>query len=236
MVQGIGRCNIFPSDDFKGYYLSAIARYKQKFDVKLLAFCVMGNHAHALVKAGDTEVLSLFMRHVNTEYAKYYNRMKNRVGYVFRDRYKSETIKNSKHLVYCLAYIQNNPVKAGLVAAAADYPFSSYTNYLNNTGIVDFSEAANHYDTSPSNITAIMQERPALTWLEHDDKQYENAAAVLTEIIKRHKLDGKTTLLADDELLKESATEIHVRSGLSFRKISALLNINREKLRRLMRV
>ena len=194
----------------------------------------MGNHAHLLIKTDGQEALTSFMSYVNTDYAKYYNRIQKRVGYVFRGRYKSEVIKDKGHLVYCLAYIQNNPVKANVVQDAKDYKYSSYINYLTRNGIVDFKEAEKYYDIEPKNITAIMKARTSLSWLEHDDKNYDYAGDVLADLVKKYHIADKKDLLCDDILLKEFILEIRNRSGLSLRKISELLCINRERVRRLV--
>ncbi|MCL2145556.1 MAG: transposase, partial [Endomicrobia bacterium] len=91
------------------------------------------------------------MKLVNVEYARYYNTINQRVGYVFRDRFKSEVIQDKKYLLNCLVYIHNNPIEAKIVNRAQDYNYSSYTNYLTGRGIVDFKEAKELYDISPEN-------------------------------------------------------------------------------------
>ena len=57
------------------------------------------------------------------KYGRYYNKKYNRVGYVFRDRYKSEGIHREEHLYSCIRYIYNNPVKAGLCSHAKEYSY-----------------------------------------------------------------------------------------------------------------
>lgn len=231
MVQGIGKEFIFPTDEFKGYYLASLKKAIEKTHTKILAFCVMSNHAHILLVVENAQELAAFMNFANAEYARYYNSMKRRVGYVFRDRYKSQNIKNINHLISCLAYIHNNPLKAKMVMDAENYKYSSYKNYLEQIGIVDFEEASTYYDITPGNIRAIMKEKTSLTWLEHDDKDYEAPEKVLHEILRRRKI-SLDDLPANKKLLKEVAQEILERSAASQRKIASLLKINREFLRR----
>ena len=75
------------------------------------------------------------MHLINTSYARWYNHKKERVGYVFRDRYKVEEITDLHHLYSCVKYIHNNPVKAEIIEKPEDYKHSSYRDYLNNSGI-----------------------------------------------------------------------------------------------------
>jgi len=231
MVQGIGKENIFPDDNTKGYYLTSIQKAKERCKgARILSFCVMSNHAHILLSVNNVKTLSMFMNYVNSEYARYYNNENDRVGYVFRDRFKSEVISDKKHLLNCLAYIHNNPVKAKIAGKAEEYRYSSYTNYLKEReGILDFEEAGKHYDISPSNIAAIMKEKSHSDWIEHDDKTYEDSEDVLENLIKKYNISGGKI---DYDLGAKMAKELIERSGLSLRKAADLLGIGRETLRK----
>ena len=231
MVQGIGKEFVFPDDNCKGYYLKCLQKHKDKYPAKILAFCVMGNHAHVLAAVKDSDELAKYFKRVNADYAMYYNRTRKRVGYVFRDRFKSEIITTEKYLMYCLAYIQNNPVNAGTVKKAEEYKYSSYVNYLRGVGIVDFDEAANHFDTGPENIKAVMSERSEAVWMEHDDKDYEDKYEVLKELIARYNISSSRSVKNED-LAKKMAQEIKERSGASLREIALMLEIGRETLRK----
>lgn len=233
MVQGIGREYVFPDDESKGYYLAGIRKSQEKSKVKLMAFCVMGNHAHLLLYTPSIKELSDFMARTNSDYAMYYNRRHKRVGYVFRDRFKSEAIADVEQLINCVVYIQNNPVQAGIVEKAEDYMFSSYTNYLNGRGIVDFEEAANHFDVSPGNMRQIMLEKSFIKWMEHNDRAYEEPEDVLSELVTRYNVSSNKL---SDELLVKFGGEMRERCGMSYREIANLLEVGREKLRILMSI
>jgi REP element-mobilizing transposase RayT len=232
MVQAIAKENIFSDNNKKGYYLTSIKKAREKHSgVFVLAFCIMSNHAHLLLSAENISCVSDFMSIANADYARYYNNETNRVGYVFRDRFKSEIIDNEKYLINCMAYIHNNPVKAEMVQRAEDYDYSSYRNYLTRHGIVDFKEAEKYYDTTPSNIKAIMEEKSHSSWLEHDDNNYENYETVLEELMKKYKiLKGEIEL----DLAAKIAKELKIRTNLSYRKIADILGLARENLRRVI--
>jgi len=231
MVQGIGRDYVFDDDDWKGYYLRCMQEKSNTAEVKIIAFCIMGNHAHALLKAEKIDKLSKFMHLTNSAYSRYYNSINKRVGHVFRNRYRSEPIKNAIQLINCLVYIHNNPVKAGIVEKAEEYRYSSYINYLTQKGIVDFKEAAKLFDISPENVREIMKEESFNNWMEHDDKEYESKEDVLKELMKSFNINkGKL----EDELLLKFAIEIHRRCGTSYREIAQFLGVGRERLRMLV--
>lgn len=133
VTQGIDKEYIFQEDKFKEKYIENIHTNVKAFDnTKIIAFCVMDNHAHLLVYANDIQELSKMMSKVNTSYAMYYNKMVDRVGYVFKNRYYTQQIIDLKHLYNTLAYIHKNPVKAKMVENESDYKFSSYTDYIEN--------------------------------------------------------------------------------------------------------
>ena len=94
--------------------------------IKIISYCIMNNHAHMLIETEKISELSKYMQRLNTKYAMYYNKKYNRVGYVFRDRYKAEGIYSEEQLYNCIRYIYNNPVKAGICFKAEDYPYSNY--------------------------------------------------------------------------------------------------------------
>ena len=231
MVQGIGKEYVFPDDNCKGFYVSCLQKNKEKYPAKVIAFCVMGNHAHILLAVNDVLKLSKYVQNVNADYARYYNRISKRVGYVFRGRYKSEPITSTDYLINCVAYIQNNPLNAGIVERSEDYKFSSLSNYLCGRGTVDFNEAAKHFDISAENMREIMQEL-TYHWIEHDDRDYEDKDEILTELIKKYNINSKKSL-RDRELARKIAAEIKERSGASLREIAQMLEMPRETLRKL---
>ena len=134
IVQGINKEYIFNKERYINRYLQLIQKNFYRDNLRLIAFCMMNNHAHLLIKVEKIEELSRCMQKINSSYAKYYNYMEDgRTGYVFRDRYKSEPIKDRMHLLYCIKYIHQNPVKASMVDCQDKYKYSSYKYYKDNT-------------------------------------------------------------------------------------------------------
>lgn len=132
MVQGIGKEYIFENETMKNKYKELISKKSNLNTILIIAYCIMDNHAHILIKTEKNEHLSKMMAQINSSYGKFYNRIRNRVGYVFRDRYRAEPIYNINHLQNCVRYIHENPVKANMVKKCKEYIYSSYNDYINN--------------------------------------------------------------------------------------------------------
>ena len=105
ITQGINKSFIFEYPEDIKMYIKIMYNLKKEHNLKIIAYCVMNNHTHMLIKVERLKDLSKYMQCMNTKYAKYYNKKYNRVGYVFRDRYKCEGIYNEKQLHNCIRYI-----------------------------------------------------------------------------------------------------------------------------------
>ncbi len=137
MVQGIEKSFIFDNPANMKIYLNLISKNSKKFNVYILAYCIMYNHAHILIHVNSIDQMIKFFRCVNTAYAKYFNSQNNRVGYVFRNRYKSQEIFTIRQLFNTINYIHNNPIKANICSEAKNYEYSSYNEYFSNIKIIN---------------------------------------------------------------------------------------------------
>ena len=127
IVQGHKKEYIFEKERYIYQYIKLLKKYIKETNIKIVAYCIMNNHAHFLLRVENVQELSKFMHKINTLYARYYNYMlEDRVGYVYRDRFLSEPITSQRYLVECIKYIHNNPVKAKIVNHCSQYKFSSY--------------------------------------------------------------------------------------------------------------
>lgn len=136
MVQGMNKEYIFSKEEDKIFYLKLISKNAKICNVKVIAYCIMNNHAHILVHSDDISNMTKFMQKINTVYGISYNRNKNRVGYVFRNRYNVQEIRDENHLKNCIVYIHKNPVKARMIINEDEYQFSSYNEYIRKGTII----------------------------------------------------------------------------------------------------
>ena len=126
LTQGVNREYIFSKKEYIEKYLYLINKYKEEFNILILAYCIMSNHSHLLIYTNKIENMSKFMHKINGIFSQFYNKSENRVGVVFRNRYVSEPIYDKKYLANCINYIHMNPVKAGLVYNCEEYKYSSF--------------------------------------------------------------------------------------------------------------
>lgn len=131
VVKGLNKEYIFQTEEYMKKYIYFLSIKKDE-NVKILAYCVMNNHIHLLTYSNDIENISKYMQKVNTSYSFYYNRVKKREGYVFKNRFYSQCIESERQLCNCINYIHNNPVKAGICSSADSYKFSSINEFIEN--------------------------------------------------------------------------------------------------------
>ena len=79
--------------------------------VDIVAYCLMPNHFHLLVREKQEDGISLFMKKLLTAYSMYFNNKNNRTGALFEGRFKAKHANTDEYLKYLFAYIHLNPIK-----------------------------------------------------------------------------------------------------------------------------
>jgi len=110
--------------------LDLLAENASKFGVAIHAYVLMDNHFHLLATPQTADGLPQMMQAVGRRYVRYFNDRQKRSGTLWEGRYKSTLIQTERYLLACMAYIDLNPVRAGMVAQARDYPWSSHAHYI----------------------------------------------------------------------------------------------------------
>lgn len=104
--------------------------------IEILAFCLMPNHLHFLLKSLTEDGIIKFMSNLQNSYAKYFNIKHERTGTLFQPMFKAVRIESDGQLIHVCRYIHLNPVTAYLVKTIEgleNYPWSSYIYYLSNS-------------------------------------------------------------------------------------------------------
>jgi len=123
--RGNERREVFRDDEDRKEFLRLLGRTVDLFGWRLHAFVLMGNHYHLLVGTPEA-TLSRGMRQLNGDYAGHFNRRHGRDGHVFQGRFKAILVQREAHLLEVARYVVRNPVRAGMVKAAEEWPWSSY--------------------------------------------------------------------------------------------------------------
>ena len=121
-----------------------LRNYYRKID--LLAYCLMPNHFHLLVKQTTRNTIELFMRSLATRYSSYFNKRYDRVGSLFQGPYKAVLVEQDDYLLHLSRYIHLNPGKD----SPSRTTYSSYTDYLNltNTSWLNKNTILSYFKTS----------------------------------------------------------------------------------------
>ena len=116
----------FAEGDYRDF-LSLLASVQVTHAMRILAFCVMPNHWHMVLWPNHDNALSNFVGRLCSQHAqrlRAFRRTKGN-GHVYQDRFKSFPVETSEYLWAVLRYVEQNPIRAGLVRRAEEWPWSS---------------------------------------------------------------------------------------------------------------
>lgn len=128
--RGNGRQQVFNTEGDYRCFVDLMAEGRERYPVKLLAWCLMPNHFHLLVSPERGEDLSRWMQWVMTSHVRRYHRLYQSSGHVWQGRYKSFVVQNDTHLLTVARYIEGNPVRASLVRSSRDWCWSSHREQI----------------------------------------------------------------------------------------------------------
>ena len=139
MMRGINRQQIFESEEDNRHMLYILSNLHLQYSPEgtplpsatctIYAYCLMGNHFHLPIQE-IAWTIGEIIKSLASSYVYYFNKKYQRIGHLFQDRFKSEPVNDMSYFVTLLRYIHQNPVKAGIVSDARDYPWSSWCEYL----------------------------------------------------------------------------------------------------------
>lgn len=163
------RMTLFEDDDDYLAFQRVLAQACDRVGMRLLAYCVMPNHWHLVVWPRGDGDLSRFMNWLTLTHTQRWHRHRNSVGngHVYQGRFKSFPIETSEYLLTVCRYVERNPVRAGLVTRAEQWPWSS----------------------AASSKSAVLHQWPIPrppTWLEwvNADEQREHVEALRRSVVK----------------------------------------------------
>ncbi|OQB75997.1 MAG: Transposase IS200 like protein [Planctomycetes bacterium ADurb.Bin126] len=122
--RGNRRANVFFDDGDRRRYLLLLEDYARKYGLAVWAYCLMTNHVHFVAVPASEAALGRSFRDSHQAYSSWLNRRLSESGHLWQGRFFSSVLDDA-HLWACVRYVERNPVRAGLVARAEDWPWSS---------------------------------------------------------------------------------------------------------------
>jgi putative transposase len=128
MARGIEGRDIFRDTKDREAFLKRLSDLVKKGNVQLLAWCLMPNHFHLLLRTREMS-LATMMRRLMTGYAVWHNRRHDRKGHLFQNRYKSIVVEEDPYFLELVRYIHLNPVRAKILDSVSQlgrYPYTGH--------------------------------------------------------------------------------------------------------------
>jgi putative transposase len=147
--RGAHRLSIFQEEDNYLFVLHKMKHYCRTLALTPIAYCLMPNHYHWLIRQDGEHRAGLLPQRVFNSYTKAYNKRYGHSGTLFEGNYKVVHVQDEVHLLHLCRYIHANPVKDGLVASLVDWPYSNYPEWVNirDGTLVDRSFIRAYFET-----------------------------------------------------------------------------------------
>lgn len=158
--RGNNREKIFFAEATRKKYLNWLKEYADLWGVKILAYCLMTNHMHLMVKPDKMESLAKMMQGLNVSYTRYINKRYKRTGRLLEGRYHSCIIDEEPYLWAVARYIEQNPLRAGMVKSPEEYPYSSARAHITGEPNEVLSDELITEDGRPSYIEFVKAPSP----------------------------------------------------------------------------
>ena len=231
ITRGINRQEIFQDDEDKNVYLDRLCRYKNECLYEVYAYCLMSNHIHLLIKEGE-ESISGIMKKIGASYVYWYNRKYDRVGHLFQDRYKSETIENDAQLLVTTRYILQNPVKIGLKIEE----WTSYTDYLRGSGVTDtglvMGILGNSKKEQMKEFISYMNDVDTNKYLEYENQNRMTDKNAKQKIMEIGKVQHCQELQNFDRQKRDYVIRKLRDEGITIRQLERLTGISRGRIQK----
>jgi putative transposase len=140
--RGNHRQPVFFDDTDRQLYLTLLRENASRYHVGVLGFCLMSNHVHLIAVPERDDSLSRALGRTHADYARWLHIRERQTGHLWQNRFFSCPL-DTGHCWAALRYVERNPVRAGMVQAAWDWPWSSATAHISATdgaGLLDLQE------------------------------------------------------------------------------------------------
>lgn len=128
--RGNNRQACFFQDSDYLFYLECLRDASDKHGCEIHAYVLMTNHVHVLAAPHIPAGISRMIQSVGRRYVQYINWAYKRTGTLWEGRYKASLIESERYFLSCCRYIEDNPVRAGIVTNPGEYRWSSYRHHV----------------------------------------------------------------------------------------------------------
>ncbi len=226
--RGNGKQILFEEDADYLFFLKLLKKTRQEEDFSILAYCLMENHFHLLLKIGTD--MGRIMKRICTTYALYFNEKYEHVGHLFQGRYKSVPVESDAALMSVVRYIHNNPVKAG-ICMADQYRWSSWRSYIRGNGIAE-TDLVLGLAGGTDGFRAMSMQEDDSEHLEFRERRRLSDRAAREIIRNKLNLESGIQIKAMNRNSRDPAIRRLKQEGLSVRQIERLTGINRGTVQR----
>jgi len=160
--RGNRREDVFFTDDDRFIYLEWLEFYCKKYDVSVLAYCLMTNHVHLVLTPHSKDGLQQVLKPLHMRYSQHINKIKGWKGHLWQGRFFSSPLDEA-YTWSAIRYVERNPVRAGMQEKSEEYLWSSAATHC---GLKDNSLLAD----LPATMNAILKKNWS-DWLALPERQ-----------------------------------------------------------------
>ena len=128
--RGAHRIDIFRNDADYVFLLKLVKEQSQNCEVSVIAYCLMHNHYHFLLRQNGEIKISRFMQAIFDVYTKAFNSKYELSGTLFERPFRAIHVDRSEYLLYLCRYIHRNPLDAGIVVSPEQLHYSNYLEFI----------------------------------------------------------------------------------------------------------
>jgi len=128
--RGVGRERLFIEPDNYVYVLRATKKIVHECRLSVIAYCLMPNHYHFLVRQDGEKPAGDLPRRVFGGYSRAVNKRYGWSGTLFEGRFQANLVDSERYLRHLCRYIHANPLLAGLVTLPEEWPYSNYPEWM----------------------------------------------------------------------------------------------------------
>ncbi len=235
--RGVNHANIYRDDADYEMFLKIACKACRAYRVVLHNYCLMTNHFHLLVET-ELENLSLFMKHINSNYAIYFNKKTKRSGHLWQGRFYSRYISSDAYYYTLIQYIEQNPIEAGVVTEVGEYPYTLGSVIMNrNKPVACANKSKLIEELSYENVQemiGVSLDDEALKILKDIEMQKVLIVDDTKRITKSEKLSEHFKDI-DDKIKRNSAIIHAIEDGYTQAEVAKYISLSRSALSKIVK-